>query len=170
MLIKQRGILAIATRTIGLFLWIWVGLWILIFLFSLLFFELNLRNWIDGLILILGIALNLAIIFFLGFFGNFFLGLFADIHLDINGIKSKFVIYTVEASWNDIEDIIILKRKNFSGKAIVLNRKGMFINRLYGLFWANLWDKATIILITDETNLELFENYVLERLKNHNAI
>jgi hypothetical protein len=75
------------------------------------------------------------------------------------GIDLKVLFYTLHVDWQSI----VRMQKNNNRLLIFLGRRGLLLNRLYGMFDAKVWDQPVLLFDSTEEMVKRLE----EDIKSH---
>ena len=93
--------------------------------------------------------------------GMYFVGLYPDIEFNADGAKvnSGFIRYTIK--WQEITSFVSVKKEI---DAIVLTRRGMLLNRLYGSLVVGLGDKPVILIRKNARHFNNWKEFISEHI------
>jgi hypothetical protein len=97
--------------------------------------------------------------------GSLYFTMFPNIEVKNGGIEVDLVAFRRSFPWSDIEGVVERKRIP-RARAIVLRRRGLFLNRLHGIYWAGLWDKPVILVSPRAENVQEFFQALESRIKS----
>jgi hypothetical protein len=154
MKIKQKGLFVSISRITGILL----GFYAIFSLFAVVIRGLMLL--VQGEIeQVLIAAIFMVFVIGIGLMSRFWLALFPNIEVTDNGLKITIGFITEQISWQEIIGIIETKGL-VKLKAILLRRRGMFLNRMYGLLWAGRWNQPVILVSPKADNLKILEDFI----------
>ena len=97
----------------------------------------------DYLIVMVGIAV----------FAAYNLWKFPNILISDKGIDLKVFFYTMHIDWKSI----VRTQKRSNRLLIFVGSKGLFLNRLYGMFDAKVWDQPVVVFDSSEEMVNRLE-------------
>jgi len=109
----------------------------------------------------MAILFYVALIIGMAVFAIYNLWKFPAISTSEQGVELQMFFCRVQIEW---KNIIQTHRKN-NRLIIYLKRKGLFLNRLYGLFDVKVWDQPVILLDLDHDVIERLENEIKAHVK-----
>jgi hypothetical protein len=157
MLVKQKGTVVLLHRIAGSAFMLLAAF--VAFVSVLRFAVSFLQHQIEGnvlLVMLFGMVLYVSIF---SSFGAYWLGRFPDILITATGLELKVFPGSYKIMWNEVAGI-----EDTSGiikhRAVLVNRRGMLLNRLYGL--AVRWNTPVILVSSRAENLEALERVIRE--------
>lgn len=166
MVVKQKGFSVRFNRLIGRMVFLFSLLWIFFLILSFIFSGVNLDNVLDWILLFFGIFIHLLIVYCLVLVGSFFAGMFPDLYVTQTGIICKYLVFHLEINWQDIYQIVETKELG-KVRAILLKRKGLILNLLYGSFWTKVWNKPAVLVRLDSENINQLDQLIFQNLGLH---
>jgi len=110
----------------------------------------------DFNVIAMAILFYAALIFGMAVFAAYNLWKYPTFSTSGQGIELKTFFYTLKIEW---KNIIQMQRIN-NRLIIFLQRKGLFFNRLYGLFDAKAWDQPIVLFDSDDEVIKQLENEI----------
>jgi len=134
---------------------------------SINFFQEYLKSSnTDFLLLLSGsIAINLFFALTLGLSGSGFLGLFPDIRYHGAGFEFRILFYKAKVDWGEVVELIGIE-KTGEISALVINKRGMFFNLLYGRYLARSWKRPIVLVSRQSVGFENFKKHLEESIRN----
>lgn len=159
--IKQKGCLLQANRVVGAVAILCAASLAFIFVVSIPIAII--RNEIDAIMVLEVTILGLALVGGFGWMGSYWFWQFPDIRISETGLTTQLMFFHDNFRWQEIKGIVETKG-HIKAKAILVNRRGMFLNRLYGLLVAREWDQPVILVSLRAENIEKLEQEILRRV------
>jgi len=159
--IKQKGCLLQANRVVGAVAILCAASLAFIFVVSIPIAII--RNEIDAIMVLEVTILGLALVGGFGWMGSYWFWQFPDIRISETGLTTQVMSFHDEFQWEEITGIIDVKGR-IKAKAILINRRGMLLNRMYGHLLARRWDQPVILVSLQAENIEKLEQEILRRV------
>lgn len=81
---------------------------------------------------------------------------YPNIRVGEKGLELAFGFYTKHIDWKSIKSL----RRGENELFILLNGRGMLLNRLYGWFDAKLWDEPVVVFKSEEDTVNSLEEEI----------
>ena len=157
---KQNGLDVITSKITGGFLLCFLFPMPVIIVINIISAIRQDTTWEESIAFII-----VATIFMLGllFLASFYLWMYPAITLARDGLKLSSFFLSLIIEWEHVDSVV---RMGDRQTIILINKKGMFIQRHHGLFRARQWDKPVVIYSASQKNQDLFENEISKHLHN----